>query len=80
MFFFLNSFMLIETSYYAKLAQINLGIVSSIFSLAIVFNTLFSRILFDEKLSAPKYVGIIIIIIGVVWISLLKSKPPQFDN
>ena len=73
--FFMNSFMIIMTAYYAKLAQINLGIISSIFSLAIVFNTVVGRFLFGEKLNISKYLGMVIIVIGVIWISLLKGKP-----
>eukprot|EP00347_Sterkiella_histriomuscorum_P004869 403358778 len=73
--FFLNSYMIITTAYYAKLAQLNLGIISSIFSLAIVFNTIVGRLLFGEKLSLSKYIGIVIIIVGVVWIAMLKGKP-----
>jgi len=71
--YFICTYFIINTGYYAQLAHINFGILGCIFSLAAVSNTLIARFFFGEILSYRKYLGIAIILFGVGWISVLKG-------
>jgi len=72
--FIMNTLLIIKAGYYSMEAGIAFGVISSIFSLAAVLNTLIARFYFKEYLSWAKYLGIAIILAGVVWISLLKNN------
>jgi drug/metabolite transporter (DMT)-like permease len=59
---------------YCRLAGVNPGIVYACFSVSIIFNCLFSYILFGERLSLKMCFGIGIVIVGVVWVSLAQAE------
>ena len=59
---------------YGTKANMNIGILTSIFTLAAALNTVIGRVLFREKLSWSKIIGIIIVICGVVCISIAKGE------
>ena len=52
----------------------NIGILTSIFTLTAALNTVIGRVLFKERLGWAKIIGIIIVILGVVWISIAKDE------
>lgn len=51
----------------------NPGIAYACLSVTIIFNTLLSYLLYHEKISFKMYIGIAIVIGGVIWISLANS-------
>ncbi|CDW75332.1 UNKNOWN [Stylonychia lemnae] len=59
-FFISNYYILIKTIEFGKRAQINIGILTSIFTLAAASNTVVGWLLFKEKLGASRIIGIII--------------------
>ncbi len=73
--FFLLATLIIWSSYYALLAEINFGIVSSAICIGAPLNCIFSKIFWGENLSPRMIVGTTLIICGVVWVALAKGAP-----
>lgn len=78
---FLRSFALIlvywfgiKSIYFAKLANINIGIISSCFIFSIVINVTAGFLFFNEKINLKETLGILITIAGIVWISLSRGQ------
>jgi drug/metabolite transporter (DMT)-like permease len=65
---------------YAKKAQMNPGILYGVLSFVIVFNSIYSYFIFKEKITLKMSVGILVVILGVLWISIAKSSPVKFDS
>lgn len=59
---------------YASKANINQGIIYACVSSVIIFNIIMCYFIFNEKITLKTYLGIIIMICGVVWITIAKSK------
>ena len=55
-------------------ARINPGIINGVLSTSIIFSSVFSYILFNERITLKMMVGITIIIISVTWISLVNGN------
>jgi drug/metabolite transporter (DMT)-like permease len=55
-------------------AQINPGIINGVLSTSIIFSSVFSYLLFDEKVTLKMMLGITIVIISVTWISLVNGN------
>ena len=64
----------IVSIYYAKLANINFGIISCCLIFSIVVNISAGYAFFQEKISGKQVVGILITIGGIIWISLAKGE------
>ena len=69
-----TTYMVIKTIQFGILANMNIGILTSIFTLAAAINTVIGRVLFNERLGQAKIIGIIIVILGVIWISIAKGN------
>jgi len=55
-------------------ARINPGIINGVLSTSIIFSSVFSYILFGERVTLKMMVGITIVIISVTWISLVNGN------
>lgn len=62
-----------QVAHYCKLANVSFGVIASIFTTAAVLNTIVARVFFNQKLSFYKYLGISVIVSGVIWTSLIKT-------
>jgi drug/metabolite transporter (DMT)-like permease len=62
---------------YASKANINQGIIYACVSSVIVFNIIMCYFLFNEKVTIKTYLGIVILVCGVVWISIAKNTPTE---
>ena len=77
--FFALSYLIILASYYAHLAQINFGVISSMLTLSTPLNALISYLVFKERMTIKMIVGTTIIIGGIVWISLAKGHASDYS-
>ena len=59
---------------YAKKALINPGIIYGCLSFALVFNSILAHYIFKQYLTIKTYLGIGVVILGVVWISVAKNS------
>ena len=64
----------ISAIYYAKLANINFGIISCCFIFSIVVNIVCGYLFFQEKIKSKVYGGIFVTLAGIIWISLEKGS------
>ena len=55
-------------------AHVNLGIVSSVFSIQIVIQSLMSYFVFNEKLTTKTILGMTLALCGIIWISIAKGS------
>ena len=60
--------------FYAKQGDLNQGIISSLLSLASVFNLISFRIFFQDKIRLFHYVGIILMLCAVVTLGFEASS------
>jgi drug/metabolite transporter (DMT)-like permease len=69
---------------FAKKAMINPGLIYGCLSSIIIFNCIFTYVLFNEKITIKMCSGIAFVIAGVVWISIAKnnysSESPQTEE
>lgn len=66
--------------HFALLAHLNLGIVASCAMVSVVVNTTAGFIFFKERLSLKTMSGIIVTLIGIIWISLAKGDSSSSKN
>lgn len=59
---------------YAYHANINSGIISSIYSTSIAFTIVIFYVFYNEKLSLKTFLGILSIVFGIITIALAKNK------
>ena len=78
--FYSLSFFIIIASYYAGLAQVNFGIITSCLTISTVLNCILSFFFYGEKLNIKMVIGIILILVGIVWISLAEGKVLKVEN
>lgn len=64
----------IKSIYYAGLANLNFGIVSCCFIFSIIINVTCGLLFFDEKINWKESGGIVVIVVGIIWISLSKGQ------
>jgi len=71
--FFLLTWLVIISSHYALMANINFGIISTCMSISAVLNCIGGVLFWHEKLKPKMIVGTVVILLGVSWISLQKG-------
>ena len=71
---FVALYFTISAIYYAKLANINFGIISCCFIFSIVVNIACGYLFFQEKINSKVYGGIFVTLAGIIWISLDKGS------
>ena len=71
--FFLLTWLVIISSHYALMANINFGIISTCMCISAVLNCIGGILFWHEKLKPKMIVGTVIILLGVSWISLQKG-------
>jgi len=59
---------------FATKVGINLGVIASIFTSGVFFTAIAFYIVYDEKLSAPDFIGICFIVVGVSLIGIFKPE------
>ena len=69
----------IKSIYYAGLANLNFGIVSCCFIFSIIINVACGLLFFDEKINWKESAGIVVIVVGIIWISLSKGQRPELS-
>jgi drug/metabolite transporter (DMT)-like permease len=69
----------IKSIYYAGLANLNFGIVSCFFIFSIIINVACGLLFFDEKINWKESAGIVVIVVGIIWISLSKGQRPELS-
>jgi drug/metabolite transporter (DMT)-like permease len=72
--FFGLIWLLIISSHYATLAEINFGIITACMSISIPLNCITSYIFWKEKLTNHMKIGVVIILVGVISIGLAKGS------
>ena len=56
------------------MAGVNFGIISSCYVVSILVNSTFGYIFFREIITKKMFLGMVITITGIIWISLAKGK------
>ena len=65
---------------FADYAQVNQGVIASLFTSGVVFTTLLFWLVYKEKPSFWTFIGMLIIITGVVSVSLGKTSTYTIDE
>ena len=78
--FFLYIWLTIKVGEYALVAGINPGIVFGCFSSAIIFNSIIAYFLYGEKASLKQCIGMAIVIAGMIWISIAKTRAVEIED
>ena len=65
---------------YAALAEINQGVIASLFTSGVIFTSILFYYIYGEKLTCKDVVGIVIIIAGVALIGFSKDDAEDTDG
>jgi drug/metabolite transporter (DMT)-like permease len=65
---------------YASKANMNQGIIYACISSVIIFNIIMCYFIFDERITTKTYLGICILVCGVVWITIAKNTDKTIIN
>lgn len=66
-------FFALKSIYFANLANINFGIVSCCYIVSIIVNSTSGYFFFQEKITFKMIGGMVVVVIGVIWISLARG-------
>lgn len=66
------------TIYFAVAADVNVGVITTIWSITPFFLALADYLLFNVRLGSHHYIGITLIVISTILISLIKVIDPDF--
>jgi len=66
------------TIYFAVAADVNVGVITTIWSICPFFLALADYLMFKVRLSSHHYIGITLIVISTILISLIKVIDPEF--
>ena len=78
--YFLVQNMAFLTMYFSALAKMNVGLITTLWSVNPLFNAIMDRIMFDEKLKAYHAIGMIFIVICTALLSLSSVlKKPEVE-
>lgn len=72
--FFLMSYLMIVSSHYAMLGQINFGVITSCTCVSAPFNCVLGYLFFGEKMTGPMLGGTALILAGVTWLAIAKGN------